>query len=463
MSFLFRSTLVVALLFGLAGCSTYDNQVRMVRMNYAAGNYPAALVATSEEVRSAGAGGKDALIWQLENAAVLRAADHLPESDGAFETARTLYMTRREGARVLLVRGGAVLLSTPANLPYNGTGYDGIMISTYQALDSLRSGNPDAARVHLTRAYLLQQEIVQDNAVRIEKERDQIEKDARLTQTIAQAQPLAQSPALDEVRPELSAYADYVNPFTVYLDGLFHLTQAADASDIERARKSFERVRSFVPNCATVSNDYAIAASAVTRVSLKPSVYVIFETGMAPSLEQVRIDIPLPIATVNYAGIAFPRLRYDPACVPSLAVRGDKGTVRTERICSMDAVITKEFNNEFPSILAKAIASALTKAAASAAANIAARGSGNDYAKIAVWAGTLAYQLSTNVADTRSWQTLPKEFQVCRMDMPADRRLALSVSGWEQPVTLIPGEIVVVYAKAVSDLRTMQVSQFKLK
>lgn len=463
MSFFLRSLPVAVLLFGLAGCSTYDSQVRTVRVNYAAGNYPAALAATSEEVRSAGTGGKDALIWQLENAAVLRAADRLSESDGAFETARALYLTRREGARVLLVRGGAALLSTPANLPYNGTGYDGIMISTYQALDSLRSGNPDAARVHLTRAYLLQQEIVQDNAVRIEKEKTQIEKDARLAQTISGAQSLAQSPVLESVRPELSAYADYVNPFTVYLDGLFHLTQAADASDIERARKSFERVRSFVPNCATVSNDYAVAAAALTRVKLKPSVYVVFETGMAPSLEQVRVDIPLPIQTVNYAGIAFPRLRYDPLFVPSLAVRSDKCIVRTERICSMDAVIAKEFNNEFPSILAKAVASALTKAAASAAANIAAKQSGNDYAKIAVWAGTLAYQLSTNVADTRSWQTLPKEFQICRVDMPADRRLALSVSGWEQPLTVIPGEVVVVYAKAVSDLRTMSVCQFKLK
>ena len=459
----FRSTVGVLLLLGMAGCSTYDSQVRTVRMNYAAGNYPAALAATSEEVRRAGTGGKDALVWQLENAAVLRADDRLPESDGAFEAARELYTTRREGARVLLVRGGAALLSTPANLPYNGTGYDGIMINTYQALDALRVGKPDAARVHLTRAYLLQQEIVQDNAIRIEKEKTQVEKDARLAQTISGAQPLAQSPVLESVRPELSAYADYVNPFTVYLDGLFHLTQAADASDIERARKSFERVRSFAPNCVTVSNDYVAAASAVTRVKLKPSVYVIFETGMAPSLEQVRIDIPVPIATVNYVGISFPRLRYDPTFIPSLGVRTGKDTVRTERICSMDAVITKEFNNDFPSILAKAVAAALTKAVASAAANIAARESGNDYAKIAVWAGTLAYQLSTNVADTRSWQTLPKEFQICRVDMPDDRRLALSVSGWEQPVTVIPGEVVVIYAKAVSDLRTMRISQFKLK
>lgn len=463
MSFAPRFTAAVLLVFGFAGCSTYDNQVRTVRLNYAAGNYPVALAITAEEVQSAGPGGKDALIWQLENAAILRAANRLSESDGAFETAHSLYTTRREGAKILLVRGGAAMLSTPANLPYNGTGYDGIMISTYQALDSLRAGKPDAARVHLTRAYLLQQEIVQDNALRIEKERNQIEKNAQLVQTLEKAEPLIQSATQEAVRPELAAYADYVNPFTVYLDGLFHLTQAADASDVERARKSFERVRSFAPNCATVSNDYAVAASAVTRIQLKPSVYVIFETGMAPSMEQVRVDIPLPIPTVNYAGIAFPRLRYDPAFVPALDVRSGKETVRTEQICSMDAVVTQEFNNNFPSILAKAVAAALTKAVASAAANLAAKQTDNGYVQIAVWAGTLVYQLATNVADTRSWQTLPKEFQICRVDMPADRQLALSVSGWEQQITVIPGEIVVVYAKSVNDLRTMNISQFKLK
>ena len=38
------------------------------------------------------------------------------------------------------------------------------------------------------------------------------------------------------------AYADYVNPLTVYLDGLFFMTQATGNSDLERSRKSFERV-----------------------------------------------------------------------------------------------------------------------------------------------------------------------------------------------------------------------------
>jgi hypothetical protein len=56
----------------------------------------------------------------------------------------------------------------------------------------------------------------------------------------------------------LKAYADYVNPFTVYLDGLYFMADAADASDLERARKSFERVVGFDPDNNYVKQDLAM-------------------------------------------------------------------------------------------------------------------------------------------------------------------------------------------------------------
>ena len=71
----------------------------------------------------------------------------------------------------------------------------------------------------------------------------------------------APTPNLDN----LKAYADYVNPFTVYLDGLFFMADAADGSDLERARKSFERVVGFAPDNNYVKQDLATVDDLMQR------------------------------------------------------------------------------------------------------------------------------------------------------------------------------------------------------
>jgi len=358
------------------------------------------------------------------------------------------------------------MLSTPANLPYYGTGYDGIMIDTYQTLNALQLGKLDEARVSITRSYLLQQEIVQANADRIEKEKAELAKDANTQRSLEQNKGLTDLTETSGFESELKAYSDYVNPFAVYLDGLYHLTQALDSSDVERARKSLERASAFAPQNATVSNDLAIASLAVSLPNLPPSVYLIFETGMAPSLDQVRIDIPIIITAVSYVGVSFPKLHFHHDCIPYLFFQSPGSQQqKTERVVSMDAVITREFKNNLPSILGKAIAAAVTKTVAATAANLAAKEADNVWVSLAVQATTAAYQLATNVADTRSWQTLPKEIQLARIDMPKERTVQLSTpdNTWRQEVALIPGDVVVLYVKSPLSPATLSIQQFKLK
>jgi hypothetical protein len=450
----------------LSGCTTYDDQVREVRNHYLAGNYEAAQQLTAEKVEDSGDAGADALIWQLENAAILRAAGKFPESSQAFEQARTLYSKYLDEAKIRILKGGAAMLTTPANLPYYGTGYDGIMIDTYQTLNTLQLGNLDEARVNITRSYLLQQEIVQSNADRIEKEKEALAEDANTSRSLQLNKETSDGTDTTAFQNELKAYSDYVNPFSVYLDGLYHLTQAIDASDVERARKSLERASQFAPDNQTVKGDLALASKAVSLPHIPPSVYVIFETGMAPSLDQVRVDIPIIVTAVSYVGVSFPKLRFHPEFIPYLVLQSpETQPQRTERMVSMDAVVTREFKNNFPSILAKAISAAVTKAVAATAVNLAAKEADNVWVSLATQATTAAYQLATNVADTRSWQTLPKEIQIARMDMPKDRTLRMATPDgmWMQDVTLIPGDVVVIYVKSPLSAATLSVNQFKLK
>ncbi len=68
-----------------------------------------------------------------------------------------------------------------------------------------------------------------------------------------------------------------------------------------------------------------------------PTTYVIFETGVAPVREQIRIDIPLFIAgsrDVPYLGAAFPVLRLEGGQLPSLVVAGAGGRASRRRRCA---------------------------------------------------------------------------------------------------------------------------------
>ena len=270
---------------------------------------------------------------------------------------------------------------------------------------------------------------------------------------------------------DLKVYANYVNPFTVYLDGLFFMANAADNSDMERARKSLERVAGFAENNEYVKQDLAAAEALQNGTQLPPTTYVIFETGCAPERSQIRIDIPIIISRVSYVGAAFPTLKPQGNFQPSLTVTAGGASHTTETVASMDSVIALDFKNELPVVITKTIAATVTKAIAAYALNEAARNAGgqqdalgNNFASIISQVSTAVYQMAVNIADTRTWTTLPKEFQVARFPTPADRKIDLTTpNGMKTSVTLVDGTVNVVYVKAITAATPLLVNQFKLK
>ena len=50
----------------------------------------------------------------------------------------------------------------------------------------------------------------------------------------------------------------------------------------------------------------------------------------------------------------------------------------------------------------------------------------NEWAGVVTAVGTSIYKIAFNTADTRTWEILPKEFQIAQFAMPEDRRLVLA-------------------------------------
>jgi hypothetical protein len=129
----------------------------------------------------------------------------------------------------------------------------------------------------------------------------------------------------------------------------------------------------------------------------------------------------------------------------------------------MDSVIGLDFKNELPLVMTKTIASSITKTVTEQLSAQAAGQAGGDFAKLFVQLGGAIYNASVNIADERTWTTLPKEFQFCRLPTPSDRKLDISIpNGFPQTVTLNDSAINVVYVKSIGPATPLIVSQFKL-
>jgi len=404
---------------------------------------------------------KDGVIWHLEAGTAQRAAGNYEESNRHFDAADALIDKYEAQARIKVGREAAAIMSNQQNLPYEGRPYDKIMLHTYKALNYLALNRPDQARPELIRAYQCQQDAVAENQRRIAKAQEaESESPNRAAIERAKSNPQFSQSVDNLLRPAegLRSYADYVNPFTVYLDGLYFLHNAADGSDLERASKSMNRALEMAGD-----NQFVMADAQAGHRSLMPVTYVIFETGHVASLEQVRIDIPLFFENLYYVGAAFPKLVIHADAAPYLTVKTSTAQENTLPIASMDAIVAQDFKNQMPVIVTKTLISTIAKAAASYAVNKTVNNQDN-LAGVFTRLATAVVQIAVNIADTRSWTTLPKDFQVARITTPADRQLTASTpSGATMQLTLIDGFANVVYAKSVTANGPLVIHQFKLK
>ena len=368
------------------------------------------------------------------------------------------------------------LLSNQANLPYEGRDYDRVLLNTYKALDYLALGQVDKARPELIRAYQRQQDAVANNQKRIEKEQDDIRKakEEPSGQSAAESVERAQkdpqvSGALDtHFKPldKLNAYADYVNPFPVYLDGIYFMHLAADASDKERARKSFERVRGLSGDNAFIRRDLEIAEKVANGQPAPAMTYVVFETGSAPWRGQFRIDLPVFFigdGNVPYVGAAFPTLELDGNYVSGLTAATAAGPNVTVTLSSMDSVVGQDFKNALPTIITKTMLSTTIKAVGAYAVNKAASDQnalGGLLAKVV----TGVMQAVVNISDTRTWTTLPKEYQFCSFPTPADGKIDLSLpNGQRSSVSVVANSVNLIWVRSVQPGAPLIVQTTKLK
>lgn len=458
---------LMALVF--AGCS-YNSQTSSMISSWEAGNYVAAAAEVEIQAAKHAASEKDGLVWNLERGAIMRGAGEFDNSLASFTVAEDQVQSAESQAKTQVSSEAVALATNLAQLPYKGYFYDRIMLNTYQAMNHMMLGDVDASRVELNRASQRQRDALNENAKRIEKaeaEADKVE-EVQLADGSSYVGKAQENEGfqtnLDAVYKEedgVALYSDYVNPFTVFMDGLFFLSNPYSASDLERSRKSFHRASQMAGSNQYLKEDLKLADAAATGAPVNNMTYVILETGSAPYRKEIRIDIPVFLVSgdVPYVGAAFPQLAYNDDYLSALEVNTGSSILRSEKICSMDSVVKTEFHNELPIVITKTLVAAGTKAIAAYAISEAT--DGNIFAKVA----TSVYQLAMNKADLRTWRSLPKEFQYCSFSTPESGTITVRnpTSGESQSISLESNNVNVVYVRATGSAAPMSVHQFTMR
>jgi len=454
-----------------AGCASYTAQTQGLRATWAAGNYAgAAQIADSGAHRSS---STDAVLWDLEAGATARASGNIAGSITAFHAADALFEYWDTQPEISISRESESLLVNPTVLPYRGYDYDRIMESIYQALNYWQVGKFDEARVELNRALDRQQTAMKNNEARVAKAQQaaaQSGANGGYDAARAQSDSHFQSQFQQTYSPlnGLKYYANYVNPVATYLRAIGLLSRPLSATDYESARVDFTRVQAMIGHNAYIDADCDLAAQLANNNGAKmpPVTFVIYETGQAPDRLEARLDIPLFVVSRNvpYVGVAFPVLAFNRQFSPGLVVQAIGGAaLQTAVLCDMDSVIAQEFRNDLPDVVVKTLVSAGAKAAAAYGLHQATQK--NDLLGALTTISSVIYEDVTNRADLRTWVTLPKQFQFCRVSSPADHKLYLARSGYNERVEIdLPDSpVTMIYVKSTLPYSPLAVQVFTLR
>jgi hypothetical protein len=409
----------------LGGCNPAKSDLATFNCHFEATDYNNAGLFAQKKIKNGKTPSGCDLLWTLQLASAQRAQLNHRQSIECLDKAED--MLKYYNLQTI----GAVdtVTSTAVNdniVPYKGSAYDGVMLNTYKALDFMAEKNIELARVELNRALDRQtrakehfSEEIRKLEADLEKQKEKNKNDvkAMLDDPNVMGKVASYYPNLDRFQP----YPDFVNPFTTYLAGVFFIVEG----DYEKASYLLKESYGMVKDNDYIAEDLALAHNAASG-NAKPQnlAWVIFENGLGPIKEEIRIDLPLMLATtgVYYTGVALPRLQIRTAAYPCLMVQTVNGDFQTRQVADMDRIIETEFNKDFKGILARAIASAVVKAVAQAALRRQDNG-----AILALMMA--AYSAATTAADVRIWSALPKDFQIARCAIPDDRKLKINPPG----------------------------------
>ena len=393
----------------------------------------------------------DEVMWRLEAGSMNFYTGNFAESVAQFKQAEALIAGYDDRAKISLRDGGEELGSSFTNmniLPYRGFCRDRIALSIYKSLAYLGMNDESAFRAQLRRLRKEQKKVQEDYQAFFESENAEVkaareanpEAAEKADKAAASEEQLENDPqneefsaAMKEVRKIAhKGYGGFLNPAAIYLSGLGSLRDES----YDNARIDFKRLSEAMPQNVEFQRYYVtvlhLAGRRIPRElkHVKPfdfpldrdCVYVLFANGRGAAFRQIAVYFPFMTA--------WPMCEFYPAAFDNFSVEADGGKHSSVLLADMDGILAQEFQERLPGMITRIVLSTLIKEGAYYGGLVAIWNADmNPLAKCIVWCavavGGAGYRVAMNTADTRSWETLPKEFQLTQFPMPENRKLKI--------------------------------------
>ena len=460
MNLLQKTILVVFFATLVSGCSSFQHRKQMSSFNaaYSSGDYQAALESVSfkssadEPVDTEGH-----LLELLHQGELYRLTGQYEEAAKAFDLAEEgMKFLDTEGVVEEAAEGFVAVMVNDSEADYEALMSEAVLVNTYKGLAFLASGNNEYARIEFNRANdrtrraveYFQKEIASQQAA-LEEESEDEESNAAIVSSSLESEGLQAAVAENYGAPSgWSVFSEFIVPSSTYLHGIYFLANATTGGDYERAATSLKRVAEMNAESDVLKEDarlaQALASGSQRLTDLGPQVWVVYENGLGPVLEESRFDVPLLFFHENqqapaYFGIALPKYANRSAVPGNMGIMVDDAEVmETELIADMGTVIRTEMKERFPSVLARAVTSAVIKAVL--------QNEASERFGMVGQLGAAALTAVTTQADLRGWQAMPDHWQAARIDRPESGKLTLldhqggvlgTVEVPERPFTLV--------------------------
>jgi len=402
-----RTFLLITVLCCLTGCASFGERTAKIRSEFVGGN----LEKTNAEIDKALKNKKrsDTDVLKLNRAIVALSSGKPKEAETLLREVRDSF-DRHEREREKRIAEKAVSMLLDDNtVSYSGEDYENVLIRVFLALSNLMHDGTDAP------AYALQVGHKQNEIIRKGEMKDP--KNADKT-----------------VNPKAASYRQVA--IGQYLIGAMQEATYRNHDDVIRA---YEAVNTWEPGFSQGRQDLERARRGVHAQQGNGVVYVFALVGAGPYkvqknsevLYEAQILTTFLIAMLSsrptlpdFSPIMIPSIERPRETVSALSVSiSGKWQGQTETLTDIGRMAEEQFEAVKPQIVARAVVRrTLKKGILYGSKELL---DVNPWVGLAMDAGAMVVQ-SMETADTRSWNLLPAEIQVVRLEVPAgEHRLTL--------------------------------------
>lgn len=395
----------VVLLVGLGGCRNVAGL--FLPVNYheeVVSESKAAVLAGSEQLLGRAldrlerqSGTRSALLYLLEAGRLLELAGKTEEARRVLAEADAFLEAERMRA-TFTVRGGAAQIASLATndqaLPYRGHLYERVMLSTYQALNELGSGDVEAARIALNKG-LRDMRWGSENLEALSRQES-----ARLEQQGIGTAGLP--PLLDPAYPAANPRHSSDNAFVYYLSGLLHEVRG----DRDRAAIDYRNALAFNPGSVPLQH----ALEALDGVEKGTGrVVLIHESDWVSPKIPFSFSIFVRDRSYTWSLPSYADMPYY-AIYPESFLRLGSERPLLHPVLNLEAVVRRAHEEAMPGILLRQALRVAAKQELQAEA---------EEADPFLGFAASIYSILSDGPDLRSWQSLPSVIYLADLTMPA--------------------------------------------